>query len=177
MPRRASLGSARSRARGSYRGLVTSTDCLLVVGSNPPSQTSGARTLGRVDLARQVLGFERAHLVNLFALPSYRSDGLSKLGSTPEGWLAARDMIEDGLESAGAVLLAYGTQMPSGAARQHHRDQVAWLGDRITERAVPTWWVGGAPRHPSRWHRYTWREFVGIEFGDALRQSLSQRSG
>lgn len=146
-----------------------------MIGSNPPSQTSGARTRARVDLAREVLGFEEARLVNLFALPSYRSGGLSELGGTPEGWLAARDKITDGLGRAAAVLLAYGMQTPSGPARVHFRDQVAWLDERISEYNLPTWWVGGAPRHPSRWQRYTWREFPGVTFEEALAKSLCQR--
>ena len=70
------------------------------------------------------------------------------------------------------MLLAYGTAEPSGEARAHHREQVRWLDEQIEERSLPTWWVGGAPRHPSRWQRYTWRELPGIEFRDALERSL-----
>lgn len=149
---------------------------LLVIGSNPPSQTSGARTLARVDLAREVLGFQEVRLVNLFALPSYRSGGLSELGGTPEGWLAARDDLVEGLDQSEAVLLAYGTQVPSGPAREHFREQVAWLDERMSEHSLPVWWVGGAPHHPSRWQRYTSREFSGIAFEQALLQSLVRRS-
>lgn len=113
--------------------------------------------------------------MNLFALPSYRSGGLSELGSTPEGWLAARDEIAGGLVGAAAVLLAYGTQTPSGPARDHFRHHVAWLDERISEYNLPTWWVGGAPRHPSRWQRYTWRECSGLEFREALRLTIVRR--
>lgn len=42
-------------------------------------------------MAREVLGFTSVRLVNLFALPSYRSGGLSELGATTGGWLKARD--------------------------------------------------------------------------------------
>lgn len=148
---------------------------LLVVGSNPPSQTSGERTRRRVELARQILGFDEASLVNLFAMSSYRNDGLRELGGSPEGWLAARDAIDHGMRVAGAVVLAYGTQAPSGPARPHFRDQVAWLEERISSQQLPTWWVGGAPRHPSRWHRHTSRQHRGLDFADALRISLSRR--
>lgn len=113
--------------------------------------------------------------MNLFALASYRSGGLSELGGTPEGWLAARDDLAEGLDQSEAVLLAYGTQTPSGNAREHFREQVAWLEEQISERALPTWWVGQAPRHPSRWQRFTWREFEGVEFSEALRLSLGVR--
>lgn len=115
---------------------------LLVVGSNPPSQTSGERTLRRVEVARQILGFDEARLVNLFAMPSYRSSGLGELGGSPEGWLAARGALDHGIMVAEAVVLAYGTQIPSGPARPHFRDQVAWLEERIATQQLPTWWVG-----------------------------------
>lgn len=155
---------------------MPSSDLLLVIGSNPPSQTSGARTLARVEMAREVLGFEKVRLVNLFALPSYRSGGLSELGATPQGWLEARPEMEQALGEAGAVLLAYGIGEPTGSARAHFREQVAWLNDHIAARDLPTWWVGGAPRHPSRWQRYTWREFSGLPFEEALTQGLALRT-
>lgn len=148
---------------------------LLVVGSNPPSQTSERRTLARIEQARVILGFEEACLVNLFALPSHRSGGVSDLGGEPLGWLAGRREIETGLLSADAVVLAYGTQLPTGPARRLFRDQVHWLNDRIGALALPSWWVGGAPRHPSRWQRYTWREFPDIDFSEALGLALGQR--
>lgn len=163
-------------AFATYAGGVPGSDLLLVIGSNPPSQTSGTRTLNRADLAREVLGFERVRLVNLFALPSYRSGGLSELGGEPDGWLAARPELEDGLGQADAVLLAYGATEPSGAARGHFRAQVAWLHEQIERRSLPTWWVGGAPRHPSRWQRYTWREHPDLSFREGLPLAIARRA-
>lgn len=148
---------------------------LLVVGSNPPSQTSGRRTLGRVEQARVILGFEDARLVNLFGGSSYRSGGVSELGVEPTEWLAARTDLEIGLASASAVLLAYGMNPPTGRARSHFRDQVEWLDSRTAALSLPSWWVGGGPRHPSRWQRYTWREFPGMPYLDALGLALRQR--
>lgn len=141
---------------------------LLVIGSNPPSQTSGARTLARIEMAREVLRFEQVKLVNLFALPSYRSGGLSELGATPQGWLEARPEMERALGVADAVLLAYGVGEPTGPARARFREQVAWLNEQIASRNLPTWWVGGAPRHPSQWQRYTWRNYPDTPFIEAL---------
>lgn len=154
---------------------MSGSDLLLVIGSNPPSQTSGTRTLNRVELAREVLGFERVRLVNLFALPSYRSGGLTELGGRAEGWLEARPEIERGLAEADAVLLAYGATAPSGPARVHFREQVAWLNEQVEQHALPPWWVGGAPRHPSRWQRYTWRAYPDLAFRDGLRRGLAVR--
>ena len=153
-----------------------STSLLLVIGSNPPSQTSGARTLARVEMAREVLGFERVRLANLFAVPSYRSGGLSELGATPEGWLAARAEMGQALGEASAVLLAYGVGEPTGSARAHFREEAAGLNEQIDQRDLPTWWVGGAPRHPSRWQRYTWRAYPNASFTEALGTALSLMS-
>lgn len=154
---------------------MTARGTLLVVGSNPPSQTSGQRTLARMQQAVDILGFERAVVANLFAFPTYRSGGIADIGRTPDGWLDARPTLVSGLDGCEAVLLAYGTQEPSGEARAHHREQVRWLDGQIEYRALPTWWVGGAPRHPSRWQRYTWREFSGLRFEEALVQALALR--
>lgn len=148
---------------------------LLVVGSNPPARTSGQRTLARVGQAATILGFETATIANLFVLPTYRSGGISDLGRTPGGWLDARPRLLSALDECDGVLLAYGTQEPSGGARVHHREQVRWLDQQIEHRALPTWWVGGAARHPSRWQRYTWRELPGVEFSNALRVALCPR--
>lgn len=147
---------------------------LLVVASNPPSQTSGQRTVRRVDLARAHLGFDEVHIVNLFALASYRTGAVTTLGATPDGWLAARSPLSAELRQAHGVLLAYGVQAPSGPARAHHRQQLRWLVDEVVMLGLPVWGVGGAPRHPSRWQRFTSRAYAGVPFPDALKLSLTE---
>jgi hypothetical protein len=156
---------------------VLTRETLLVVGSNPPSQTSGQRTLARIEQARIVLGFEKVVLANLFALPTYRSGGVSELGQVQDGWQAARSGLKEALDDCSGVLLAYGVGEPTGKARILHREQVAWLDDAIKQRSLPTWWVGGAPRHPSRWQRYTWRQHPGIAFHEALSSALDHIPG
>lgn len=156
---------------------MRSREALLVVGSNPPSETNGQRTLARVEQARIILGFERAVMANVFALPTYRSGGVSELGQVPDGWLTARVELGEALDTCSGVLLAYGVGEPAGEARRLHREQVKWLDTEIEQRALPTWWVGGAPRHPSRWQRYTWRQHPSLDFPRALRQSLEAREG
>lgn len=148
---------------------------LVVIGSNPPSTTSGARTLGRVEQAKSILGFREARLVNLFAYPTYRSGGVSTSGAAVEGWLEARVMLAEELPRADGALLAHGTQSPTGRARDHYRAQVSWLDGLIIELDLPSWWVGGAPRHPSRWQRYTHRQYSEASFGEALSLALTQR--
>lgn len=152
---------------GSDRGL------LLVIGSNPPATTSGARTLNRVELARRLLGYQEVRLRNPFALASYRSEGLSDLGAAPEGWLTARQELAEALGCAAGVLFAYGTQPPTGPARAHFREQVRWLHDTVESGGLPCWWVGNAPRHPSRWQRFTCRQFPDLAFAEALSLALT----
>ena len=147
---------------------------LLVIGSNPPT-TSGQRTLGRVDLARLALGFEHVELRNLFGLPTYRTDGISLAGISEVGWQEARPPLQLALDTAAAVLMAYGTTKPSGAAAQHYVEQVAWIEQQVSDRGLDVWTVGGAPRHPSRWQRYTYRVHPGVPFSDALLASLEVR--
>ncbi len=54
---------------------------LVVIGSNPPT-TSGRRTLRRVELARELLGFRTVEIVNLFPWATYPYGG----GPAPRWW-------------------------------------------------------------------------------------------
>lgn len=146
---------------------------MLVICSNPPSQTSGVRTIRRVDLARGHLGYDVVHIVNLFALASHRTGAVASLGADADGWLAARDPLSAGLQRADGLLMAYGVHAPAGPARAHHRAQLRWLVDELAPLDLPVWGVGGAPRHPSRWQRFTSRAHPGLAFSDALKVSLT----
>lgn len=150
-------------------------DVLLAIGANPPAQTSGERTLARIAQARDLLGFQQVRIANLFALPSYRTSGLSELGSVAEGWLQARLQLEDEVSKADGILLAYGKSEPTGPARMHFRDQVSWLDLQIANHILPVWWVGGAARHPSRWQRYTCRTYPDLPYEAALPLALQSR--
>lgn len=149
----------------------SSKETLLAVLSNPPV-TDGRRTLARLDTARAILGFECVEVANLFALPSYRTGDISRLGIAEDGWVAAREVISQGLAEADGVLLAYGVGLPVGVARERFRAQIAWLTDRLGERTVPVWRVGDGARHPSRWQRWTHRTYPDLTFPDALQRSL-----
>ena len=140
---------------------------LLVVLSNPPI-TSGLRTLQRVELARETLSYSSVSIANLFAVPTYRTSGITIAGAKSDGWFAARAELKDSIAAADAVVLAYGCQEPSGLARQHLRDQLDWLGSKIKERDLRTWMIDGRPRHPSRWHRHTFAQHPDLPFADAL---------
>jgi len=140
---------------------------LLVLMSNPPT-TSGDRTRRRVALLQELLGIEHTLTANLFAVPTYRTGGITEAGVDIHGWQAARPALGEAIAQANAVLLAYGGQEPSGAARKHFREQVAWARATIEERGASVWTVGGRPLHPSRWHRHTHSEHPDVPFREAL---------
>ena len=81
------------------------------------------------------------------------------------GWIDARPWIKAAIEMSDGVLLAYGLSVPSGPARHHHKRQVDWLLEQLSQ--VPVWQFGGSPRHPSRWQRWTHRHHpdIGFEIG------------
>lgn len=148
-----------------------SSQVLVCVLSNPPT-TSGLRTLGRVRQAGDLLGCPQVEVVNLLHIATYRTGGVAEVGSDPEPWQESRGPVGTALDRATKVLLGYGTTEPSGPARQHYRDQVAWLHRQLTERELPTYQVGDGPRHPSRWQRWTFRSFPTVPFPEALKLSL-----
>jgi hypothetical protein len=153
---------------------VTPGSILLAILANPPL-TSGSRTSARVDLAAGLLGFSDSRIVNIFARSTRSTRDMSAVGVTSENWMVARSPLVGGLARADAVLLAYGMELPHGPARRHFLSQVDWLDQAIKESGKETWWVGGAPRHPSRWQRYTYRTHPRLLFPEALKASLTLR--
>jgi len=143
----------------------------VAVLSNPPT-TSGARTLARVELARELLGFESSAIVNLFPLPTFRSGEIARAGKDSSTWLAGRFAIDAALRSADGVLLAYGSTPPSGPARLHFQSQVSWMHTVMAQIGLLTWMVGNRPAHPSRWQRHTHACHPNIPFKEALAHSL-----
>lgn len=145
---------------------------LLAVLANPPLSTSGQRTLGRVTMAARVIGCGEVAIDNLFPTPSNDVTELNAIGAQADLWLAARPSLLRELRAVDDVLLGWGCSEPSGEARRHHRTQVTWLMGVLESRSVQVWTVGGQPRHPSRWQRYTAREYPGQPFVNALGASL-----
>ncbi|GAB3615902.1 hypothetical protein GCM10027416_04590 [Okibacterium endophyticum] len=149
---------------------------MLVVLSNPPLGTTGQRTLGRVATAGRLINAKEIDIANLFSIATYRTSGVSLAGAEAEGWVAARSSIEEGLDRATDVLLAYGTQEPSGKARHHHRAQVEWLKGEIMSRSLTVWAVGERTGHPSRWQRLTFSRWPELDFISALARELKHYS-
>lgn len=145
---------------------------LVAILASPPT-TDGTRTLRRLELARVCLGFDEVTVVNLFPLPTYRTGDISRLGMDDSVWHSARPSVEAAMKTASALLLGYGITEPAGLARRHHRDQVAWLREQQDARHLDAYQVGGSPRHPSRWQRWTSRAHPTLAFGDALRLGLA----
>jgi hypothetical protein len=151
--------------------MTTSRGTLVAVLSNPPL-TDGKRTLRRVAMAAELLGFEDVAVANLFSMPSHATGAIAELGTCEDGWLMARAALEARLGVGSGVLLAYGATSPTGKAGFQFRLQVSWLRSQIAALALPTWHVGDGPRHPSRWQRWTCRAHPDVAFPDALRKSL-----
>ncbi|WP_370039128.1 hypothetical protein [Nocardioides sp.] len=156
--------------------MSTKTSTLLAVLTNPPT-TPGERTLARVQLACDLLGYDDFAVANLFPLPSRSTRDINELGQVRGPWLAARPVLQEQLGAAAGVLLAYGLERPRGQAGQWHREQVTWLDAAITGRGLPRFWVGEAPRHPSRWQRCTSRRQPAVPFRDAVALELRPAPG
>lgn len=146
----------------------------MAVCSSPP-KTSGIRTLKRVEMARKILRYEHVRVANMFPLATQSSGDLKILGVHQSPWMISREEIQSGISLADGILLAYGTSAPTGPARHHWREQISWLFNRLDPLSVPIWSVSEEPRHPSRWHRHTFREHPGMPFENALSLVLRKR--
>ncbi|WP_144836721.1 DUF1643 domain-containing protein [Kocuria rosea] len=146
---------------------------LLCILANPPLG-SGERTRARLERAREILGFEAVVIGNLFAIPSKNVTDISSLGRDAAGWTEARAALEPAIAVCDGALLAYGLAEPSGVARFHHRGQVDMVMQKLGDAGCPTFQVGDGPRHPSRWQRWTAKNYPELTFPTALRLAIAQ---
>lgn len=126
-------------------------------------------------MARKVLRYENVRVANMFPFPTQSSGELKLLGVHVAPWMISREEIQSGISLADGILLAYGTSAPPGQARHHWKEQISWLFGRLEPLNVPIWSVSDEPRHPSRWHRHTFREHPGMSFENALSLVLRER--
>lgn len=147
---------------------------LLAILANPPLRSSGDRTMRRVAAAAEILDCSTVIIGNMFSIPTVDVLGISMAGCQEEAWLESRRCIADRLETCHVALLAWGLTEPRGRALTYHRNQVAWVTALVRDSGLPAWSVGGAPRHPSRWQRYTSRVHPDLPFDDALAISLKK---
>lgn len=145
---------------------------LVAVLATPPLTTSGDRTRRRVELAARLIGCASVEIQNLLLVPTATVLDVAAVASEPSAWIAARMALTASLDRADAVLLGWGHSEPAGPARELHRAQVAWLRRHAARDGTAQWTVGGTPRHPSRWQRYTARTFPDVPFERALAHAL-----
>ena len=110
---------------------------------------------------------------NLFGVRTRDVLDVPLAGAEHSPWIASRAALSAAMVQAEAVLLAWGSE-PTGPARAHHRAQASWLMDEIRTHQLRAWTVGGRPRHPSRWQRYTSRSYPDLDFRSALNLSLEK---
>lgn len=147
---------------------------LLAVLLNPPSSSSGARSLGAVRRAAAVLGFDGFRIANLFAEPTATVVELNALTVPGDSWAEVQQRLMKQLPAAGGVLAAWGVAGASGRLRNLRDARAAWLvaeACRCGHDAI--WTVGGQPRHPSRWHQYV-ADKHGRTSGGSFEKRLGQ---
>lgn len=127
-------------------------------------------------MAREILNANHVSTANLIKVPTRTVLEVSEVGSLSDPWQQARGSLASCISECDQILLAWGVTSPNGPARGWFREQVEWVHMRIALAGIPVWTVGGAPRHPSRWQRYTSREYPLLAFSEALAKSF-QRAG
>lgn len=147
---------------------------LLAILATPPLATSGLRTKRRIEMATSLLGCGGHEIANLLDVATNNVVEVNAIGLNPDAWKFSRPALAGGIARADVALLAWGHSSPNGLARTHHRAQVEWVLHELRERSIPLWAVGPTPRHPSRWQRYTSREFPNLPFSAALGSALAR---
>jgi hypothetical protein len=122
---------------------------------NPPL-TTGAATMRHLRVAADILGCEDVQLANLFSIPTISVTEINDVGRNVDDWEAARPELARVAETSVQLIAGWGVSGLHGVAGSHHKDQLAWLLDRLGNLGGPSgmWTLNGEPRHPSRWHQY-----------------------
>lgn len=122
--------------------------------------------------AASVLGYDEVVVTNLCAVATPSLVQLN--GLRFEAWESARADLEVAVRSGAGLLAGWGVGGLSGDARQWLHSQVEWLiGCAETGGLRSFWTVGGAPRHPSRWHQYV-SDKHGRTRGGTFEERLTQ---
>lgn len=150
-PTRASNGTRDSLVAGCPRR----GESLLGVLLNPPSASTGTRSLGALRRAADVLGYKGVEVVNLFGEPTPTVVELASLAVDSDSWPAIQLGLRAQLRTAGGVLAAWGVAGASGEFKRERERRATWLVCQAARCGHDhVWTVGGEPRHPSRWHQY-----------------------
>lgn len=148
-------------------GDMSLNGCLAVILANPPL-SSGGRTIQRVELATNLLGFSTYRIANIFSVASHSTKEMSMLGKLEQPWLESRTILAETISESDAVLLAYGVTKPSGEAKHHYDSQIEWLRGELENYQHSIWQLGDRPHHPSRWQRWTYRQGTDASFRETL---------
>lgn len=148
---------------------------LVAVLLNPPSNSSGNRTLRAVERAAVILRCDTYQVVNLFEVSSQSVTDLSRVSvailQSPD-----RRAVSSRLASAHSLLAAWGTTGLSGPLRQSRISRARTVLELARQEGHSmAWTVGGSPRHPSRWHQYVADKYArtgGGSFEERLRDVL-----
>lgn len=168
-----------SRAEDSGSALSPGDGTLLAVLLNPPSASTGARSLGAVRRATGALGFVCFEVANLFAEPTPTVVELNAVSPVSASWPTVRDALSDQLRTAGGVLAAWGVSGVSGNVKRERDYRAVWTlaeAERLGHHRV--WTLAGEARHPSRWHQYVADKYgrcSGGTFEERLGQVLRSR--
>lgn len=132
---------------------------LAVVCLNPPSVTSGQRTVRAVTRLAEGLRFDTGHTVNLLDVPSRSFDDFAVAGADARCWQSSRDELRSSLSTLrperDVIVAAWGLSRFREPSRSLLSGQIRWLMLLLGSAGwseVHTF--GGGPRHPSRWHQY-----------------------
>lgn len=151
---------------------------LLAVLLNPPSASTGARSLGAVGRAANVLGYASYQVGNLFSEATPTVVELNLLAVSEGSWSIVRERLSQQLRGSAGVLAGWGVAGASGRFRRIRDERAEWLRREAASYGHSSiWTVGGEPRHPSRWHQYVADKHgrtPGGSFEERLKQVLTQ---
>ena len=97
--------------------------------------------------------------------------GHRPMGGTKPGFLWLGTLSDVTLSCLPTVLPSRAGRLAIGTGSRSNGCE-----EQIAARALPVWWVREAPRHPSRWQRYTLRQFPDVDYEQAIRHALQRRS-
>jgi hypothetical protein len=129
-------------------------------------------------MAQQILGCDSLTVANLVSVPTQNLRELGMIAGDGQVWHESRPQLEEALNGADDVLLAWGLGGIPGSANRHFLDQTAWVRDVLSAKpAVRVWSIQGETRHPSRWHQYVSERHgrtAGGDFMDRLTEVLTR---
>lgn len=140
---------------------------------NPPT-TSGLPTQRHLAAAAQLFECGAVDVANMYPLPTRSVIELDAVASDRQSWLDARSAIIEITRTSQFLIAGWGLGGGlTGSTRENMQEQRAWFCALLASSGTKVWMVGGAPRHPSRWHQYV-SDKHGRTSGGSLAERLRQ---